>query len=116
MIKRIRVQNFLSLKDVSLDLGLRNILVGPNMAGKSNIIRALKFLTNISLIGLAEAITKEGGFSEILWKGVDEGNISFSLTEEILFPNEQKPRTYEYEISLIGSSRTSAFVIENAQL
>ena len=116
MIKRIRVQNFLSLKDVALDLGLRNFLVGPNMAGKSNIIRALKFLTNVSLTGLAEAITKEGGFSEILWKGVDEGKISFSLTEEILFPNEQNPRTYEYEISLIGSSSTSAFVIENETL
>jgi predicted ATPase len=116
MIKRIRIQNFLSLKDVTLDLGLRNVLVGPNMAGKSSIIRALKFLTHISLTGLAEAITKEGGFSEILWKGVDEGKISFSLTDEILFPNEQDPRTYEYEISLIGSSSTSAFVIENETL
>jgi predicted ATPase len=116
MIKQIRIQNFLSLKDVTLDLGLRNVLVGPNMAGKSNIIRALKFLTNISLSGLAETVTKEGGFSEILWKGVDEGKISFSLTEEIIFPNEQKPRIYEYEISLIGSASTSSFIIEKEVL
>lgn len=116
MIKRVRIQNFLSLKDVSLDLGLRNILVGPNMAGKSSIIRALKFLTNVSLTGLAETITKEGGFSEILWKGVDEGKISFSLTEEIFSPNEQKPRTYEYEIGLIGSANTASFVLEREVL
>lgn len=116
MIKHIRIQNFLSLEDVSLDLGLRNILVGPNMAGKSCIIRALKFLTNVSLAGLAETITKEGGFSEILWKGVDEGKISFLLTEEILFPEEQKPRVYEYEIVLIGSAGTSSFIIEKEVL
>jgi AAA15 family ATPase/GTPase len=41
MIRHIRIKNFLSLKDVSLNLGLRNVLVGPNMAGKSIIIRAL---------------------------------------------------------------------------
>jgi predicted ATPase len=116
MIKQIRVHNFLSLREVTLDLGLRNVLVGPNMAGKSNIIRALKFLTNVSLTGLAEAITKEGGFSEILWKGVDEGKISFSLNEEIPFPNEEKPRTYEYEIGLVGSSSTSSFLIEKETL
>jgi len=116
MIKQMRVQNYLSLKDVTLDLDLRNVFVGPNNAGKSNIIRALKFLTNVSSIGLTEAITKEGGFSEILWKGIDEGKISFSLTEEILFPTEQKPRTYEYEISLIGSSSTASFIIEREVL
>jgi predicted ATPase len=112
MIKKIRFQNFMCLRDVSLDLGWRNIFVGPNMSGKSSIIRALKFLTNVSLTGLTETITKEGGFSEILWKGVDEGKISFSLREEVLFPDESKPRTYEYEIGLIGNSITSAFIIE----
>jgi predicted ATPase len=116
MIKHIRIQNFLSLKDVSLDLGLRNVLVGPNMAGKSNIIRALKFITHVSSIGLTEAITKGGGFSEILWKGTDEGKISFFLTGDFLFPNEEKPRTYEYEIALIGSASTAAFVIEKETL
>ena len=116
MIKRIRVQNFLSLNVVALDLGLRNVLVGPNMAGKSNIIRALKFLTHVSSIGLTEAITKAGGFSGILWAGTDEGKIAFLLTEEIIFPNDEKPRTYEYEIVLIGSASTAAFVLEKETL
>ena len=116
MIKRLRIHNFLSLKDVTLDLGLRNVLVGPNMAGKSNIIKALKLLTNFSSMGIVEAITKGGGFSEILWKGIDEGRIAFSLIGEIPFPNEERPRTYEYEIALIGSSSTAAFVIEKETL
>jgi len=116
VIKRIRVKNYLSLKDVALDLSLRNVFVGPNMAGKSNFIKALQFLTNVSLIGLTASITKEGGFPRILWGGIDEGNISFSLTGEILFPNEQKPRLYEYEISLIGSANTASFIIDREVL
>jgi predicted ATPase len=116
MIKQAKIQNFLSLKNVSLDLGLRNIFVGPNMVGKSNIIRVFKFLTNISLIGLVETITKEGGFSEILWKGTDEGKISISITVEVNFPTEQSPRFYEYEIGLVGSSSTASFIIERETL
>ena len=43
MIKRVRVRNFLSLKDVDLELGVRNLLVGPNMSGKSNLISCGRF-------------------------------------------------------------------------
>ena len=45
MIKQLRVRNFLSLKDVDLELGTRNLLVGPNMSGKSNLIDCFRFLT-----------------------------------------------------------------------
>jgi len=38
---RLTVENFLSLKSVSLELGKVSILVGPNASGKSNIARAL---------------------------------------------------------------------------
>jgi AAA15 family ATPase/GTPase len=36
MLTKIRVKNFKSLKNVTLDLGQRNVLVGANMAGKSH--------------------------------------------------------------------------------
>ena len=38
MITHVRVRNFKSLRDFSLTLRRRNVLIGPNMAGKSNII------------------------------------------------------------------------------
>ena len=44
MINRIRIKNFKSLKDVDLALGPLNVLVGPNMGGKSNILDAFFFL------------------------------------------------------------------------
>ncbi|TAK45220.1 MAG: DUF2813 domain-containing protein, partial [Saprospiraceae bacterium] len=44
MIKTIRIQNFRSLQDVTLDLQEVNLLIGPNNSGKSNLLKALKFL------------------------------------------------------------------------
>ncbi len=44
MLHSIRIQNFKSLKDVTLRLQDVNLLIGPNNSGKSNILRALEFL------------------------------------------------------------------------
>ena len=78
MIKRLRVRNFLSLKDVDLELGAKNLLVGPNMSGKSNLIDCFRFLTTMVISGLNKAFLDRGGFQEVLWKGGDESRISFA--------------------------------------
>src|SRR5215210_4576350 len=44
MLQQIRIQNFKSLKDVTLDLQQVNLLIGPNNSGKSNLLKALEFL------------------------------------------------------------------------
>jgi len=44
MIQQIRIQNFRSLKDVTLDLQQVNLLIGPNNSGKTNLLKALNFL------------------------------------------------------------------------
>lgn len=49
MIRRIAVKNFKSLRDVSLELGTRNVLVGPNMSGKTNFLSIFKFLNRMVL-------------------------------------------------------------------
>jgi predicted ATPase len=117
MIKHLKVQNYLSLKDLTIDFGLRNVFVGPNMAGKSNIVDVFRFLTHITLTGLMAAVTDRGGFPEILWKGLEEGRILISLIGEVSWDENEK-RTYEYEISMLGSARTGAGapIIENETL
>lgn len=117
MIKHLKVQNYLSLKDISIDFGLRNVFVGPNMAGKSNIIDMFRFLTHIASTGLMAAINARGGFSEILWKGVDEGQILISLFGDFFWQENEK-RTYEYEILLAGSAKigTGTFFVEKETL
>lgn len=51
-----------------------------------------------------------------MWKGIDEGEISFFLTGDILFPKEEIARIYEYELTLVGSADTAAFVMGKESL
>ncbi|MBI5967935.1 MAG: AAA family ATPase, partial [Deltaproteobacteria bacterium] len=103
MIKRLQVKNYKSLKEIDIELGKRNILVGPNMSGKSNLIDCLKFLTHISILGVTQAFLNRGGFQEVAWKGGGGGAISFQLLIEKERNTEEPKKTYEYEISIIGS-------------
>jgi predicted ATPase len=43
MIKLIRIKNFKSIVDLSLELGVFNVLIGENGCGKSNILEAVAF-------------------------------------------------------------------------
>ena len=44
MIDRIKIQNFRSIRDLEIKLGKMNAFIGPNNAGKSNIMRALNLV------------------------------------------------------------------------
>ncbi|MBC7540271.1 MAG: AAA family ATPase [Bacteriovorax sp.] len=49
MLQKVSIQNFKSLKDVTLELQKVNLLIGPNNSGKSNFLKALEFLKLLSL-------------------------------------------------------------------
>jgi AAA15 family ATPase/GTPase len=106
MLKQIRLQNFLSFKDLTIDFnsGL-NILVGINGAGKSNLLRALDLLREgVSNKRLKEFIlNRMGGLDNIFFKEANvnsphnsstlrfvlDGKIldekGFNLTEDIVY-------------------------------
>lgn len=74
MITRLKVQNFRSLKDFDVQLGPLNLLVGPNMSGKSNVIDAFKFLFDVQhptsgQQGLSYALNSRGLPADLPWKG-----------------------------------------------
>lgn len=115
MIKRLQVKNYKSLKEIDLELGLRNVLVGPNMAGKSNLIDCFKFLTHMCISGVNTAFMNRGGFSEVMWKGEDDGPISFRLVIEHETTERESERSYEYEIAITGTT-TGLISIEKEHL
>ncbi|MCL2346976.1 MAG: AAA family ATPase [Planctomycetaceae bacterium] len=47
MLKRIKIQNYKSLRDVEVDLQPLTVLFGPNAVGKSNFLDALQLLSRI---------------------------------------------------------------------
>ena len=112
MITRLRVKNYLSLKDVDVELGRRNILVGPNMAGKSNFIDCFKFLVHVMSSGISKAFLDRGGFSEVVWKGNADSRISFQLSAET---GGEATKRYEYELVIVGST-TGLISVEKEHL
>jgi predicted ATPase len=103
MITRLRVRNFKSLRDMDLPLGPLNVLVGPNMAGKSNILDVFRFLLQVffpeaSTQGIWYAIAQRGGPSEVVWKGGEDKLISMALEGTA---DDEPGTNYKYELQLI---------------
>jgi len=61
LIKKLRVKNFKSFKDVEVELGNFNVVIGANASGKSNFVQIFKFLRDIVKEGLENAISYQGG-------------------------------------------------------
>lgn len=60
-MKRIRATNFKSFKELDIELGKFNVLIGANASGKSNVVQVFKFLRDIVHSGLDNAISMQGG-------------------------------------------------------
>ncbi len=107
MITRIKVRNFLSLRDVDLDLRSKNVFVGANMSGKSNLIEFFKFLReSLSLTvqpevtSLQAAFYKRGGFEEVVWKGHPRGSIEFEISADLPASERDGSKHQRYLVSL----------------
>jgi predicted ATPase len=83
-VHRLRLTNFLSYRDATLELGDLVALVGPNASGKSNLVVAINLLRDISLVGLPAALARRGGFLPVRYRGSDRPadpalHVSFSF-------------------------------------
>lgn len=60
-ITNIKISNFKSFKNLDVNLGKYNILIGCNASGKSNFIQIFKFIKDMIDYGLDNAILMQGG-------------------------------------------------------
>jgi predicted ATPase len=99
IIKTIHVKNFKSFKELQVDLGKFNILIGANASGKSNFIRVFEFLRDISRHGLDNAISLQGGpeYLANLNLGTAE-----NLSMQVVFTQERGRGFF-----IMGGSKTS---------
>ena len=70
-IEAIDVKGYRSIRDLYLQLGRINVLVGPNACGKSNLYNAMYLLHAAAGGQFARAIASEGGMGSALWAGGD---------------------------------------------
>jgi predicted ATPase len=67
-ITNIKVSNFKSFKDLDLNLGRFNVVIGANASGKSNFVEIFRFLKTLEKEDLANAISLHDGGESILNK------------------------------------------------
>lgn len=65
----VSIENYRSLRDLRLDLGQVNILVGPNGSGKTNIYQALRLIGAASRGEFLATMAAEGGLPSAKWAG-----------------------------------------------
>ena len=106
MITRLEVHNFKSLRNVDISLGPLNVLIGPNMSGKSNILDALLFLYQLffpqgGTQGVGYAVAQRGGIDEVLWKGGSDKLVRIAVDAT----DDREPDTkYAYSLELIAGT------------
>ncbi len=121
MIRNLHVQNFKSFGDVSIDLGRLNVLVGPNMSGKSNLIDVFRLLSRTvapspGTHGLPNAILSLGfNFQDLAWKGADTKLISIALEGEGWPPlRPEEDAKWSYRIEILGDQYGRTVVQEES--
>ncbi len=66
MIKNLHIQNYRSIRDMSLELEQLNIVFGPNGTGKSNIYKAIYLMHSAAQGQFSRALANEGDFESVL--------------------------------------------------
>lgn len=81
-IESIRIQGYRSLADLDLTPHEFTVLVGPNNAGKTNVVSSLAFLANVYGSGIKQALDRHGGFENVAFRsdGASLRTMSFEVT------------------------------------
>jgi len=80
MLTRMKVLNFKALRHVDIELRERNVLIGPNKAGKSTLLQVLNTLTQLmNGVDINRTFGGELGFRQWLWKGHSDGDIEIEI-------------------------------------
>lgn len=100
IIEKLRVKNYKSLEDVEVPLRPLTVFVGPNNSGKSNIFDCLELIKELAFLG-PQAVTRRGGFRDIVWGGDLKRAIDIRLDGRI-GDAEGGQRRFEYEVGITG--------------
>jgi predicted ATPase len=102
-INRIEISGFKSIKQVDLNLGNLNIVIGSNGAGKSNFISVFGLLRSVYLQELQHYVRKSGGSGKILHFGP---KVTSTISLKVAFESNS------YSCLLDADNHNSLFVAD----
>jgi predicted ATPase len=104
MLKKLTVDNFKSLVNVTYEPGPVNLLIGANNSGKTNLCQAIRFLSLSAQMPLDDAVSiaTGGSWSSVPNVYVRKETIDLSCICELNVRGS--PRVFEYILSLRSSS------------
>jgi predicted ATPase len=91
VIRRVEIRGYKSLLDVTLDMRPLRILIGQNAAGKSNIVDALRLLSESVRSNMETAISSRGGMRTVAFLGMPQKSIELAL--DYFVPDPAAPRS-----------------------
>ncbi len=94
-LAKLRARQYRSLRDVTVEIDNLNLFIGPNAAGKSNVLDALRFLhegaRDREFMG---AVRARGGIIHLAWKGESAEEL------EVAVEVESKGNRFEWKVRL----------------
>ena len=91
-LTHIAITNWRNFAHIEFDMSSRLFVVGPNSSGKTNLLAALRFLSDVARLGLAAASENWGGPERYFRSGTDSA--SFTVTADV------DTRQVTYDLSL----------------
>jgi predicted ATPase len=111
VVRRVWVQGYRSLRDVSLPLGDLTVVRGANASGKTNLYRALWMLARGANGELARSLLAEGGMPSAMWAGDPAAGRS-RRPVRMVFGIQVDELSYELALGLPSIEPTSPFALD----
>lgn len=110
IINRIQVLNYGCLRYVDVPMDRFHVLIGPNASGKSTLMDAIKFVSDVVRDGVEAAVrVRTANFADLVWRRPTkledqrfEIVLEFTLTDAVrkLLPPERDYKIFRYTLTV----------------
>ncbi|MDQ1041842.1 AAA family ATPase [Streptomyces sp. V4I2] len=91
-LTRLRVESYRSIASCDVSLGPLTVLAGPNAAGKSNVLDAIRFVRDALQSSPGRALERRGGLEEVLHRDASGGQADvFRIQMDLDIPASRGP-------------------------